>query len=98
MSYPGIAGKVAIVTGSGGGIGEAYARALIGEGAKVVIAEIDQQKGGAVADAIKAEGGDATFVPVDISSEESTKAMAVRRSRPMGVSIFSSTMLRSSAA
>ena len=77
MSYPGIAGKVAIVTGSGGGIGEAYARALIGEGAKVVIAEIDQQKGGAVADAIKAEGGDATFVPVDISSEESTKAMAV---------------------
>ena len=76
MSYPGIEGKVAIVTGSGGGIGEAYARALVGEGARVVIAEIDEQKGGAVADAIKAEGGDATFVAVDVSSEESTKAMA----------------------
>lgn len=76
MSYPGIAGKVAVVTGAGGGIGEAYARALIGEGAKVVIAEIDEQKGTAVADAIKAEGGEATFVRVDISSEDSTKAMA----------------------
>jgi 3-oxoacyl-[acyl-carrier protein] reductase len=76
MSYPGIAGKVAIVTGSGGGIGEAYARALVREGAKVVIAEIDEQKGGAVADSIKADGGDATFVAVDISSEASTKAMA----------------------
>lgn len=76
MSYPGIAGKVAIVTGAGGGIGEAYARALIDEGAKVVIAEIDEQKGSAVADAIKAEGGEAIFVPVDISSEASTKAMA----------------------
>ena len=76
MSYPGIAGKVAIVTGSGGGIGEAYARALVREGAKVVIAEIDEQKGGAVADSIKADGGDATFVAVDVSSEASTKSMA----------------------
>jgi 3-oxoacyl-[acyl-carrier protein] reductase len=76
MSYPGIAGKVAIVTGSGGGIGEAYARALAGEGAKVVIAEIDEQRGAAVADSIRADGGNATFVAVDVSSEESTKAMA----------------------
>jgi 3-oxoacyl-[acyl-carrier protein] reductase len=76
MSYPGIAGKIAIVTGSGGGIGEAYARALAGEGAKVVIAEIDEQRGAAVADSIRADGGNATFVAVDVSSEESTKAMA----------------------
>ncbi len=76
MSYPGIEGKVAIVTGAGGGIGEAYARALVSEGAKVVIAEIDEQRGAAVADSIKAEGGDAVFVPADVSSEASTKAMA----------------------
>lgn len=76
MSHQGIEGKVAIVTGAGGGIGEAYARALVGEGARVVIAEIDEQRGAAVADAIKAEGGDVTFVPVDVSSEASTKAMA----------------------
>ncbi len=59
MSYPGIAGKVAVVTGAGGGIGEGYARALVAEGAKVVIAEIDEQKGGAVADSIKTGGGEA---------------------------------------
>jgi len=84
MSHPGIAGKVAIVTGSGGGIGEAYARALAGEGAKVVIAEIDEQKGGAVADSIKAEGGEAVFVAVDVSSETSTKAMAAAASAAYG--------------
>lgn len=76
MSYQGIEGKVAVVTGAGGGIGEAYARALVNEGAKVVIAEIDEQRGAGVADSIKAEGGDAVFVPVDVSSEASTKAMA----------------------
>ena len=76
MGYPGIEGKTAIVTGAGGGIGEAYARALVGEGARVIIAEIDEQKGAAVADSIKAGGGEATFVPVDVSSEASTRAMA----------------------
>jgi 3-oxoacyl-[acyl-carrier protein] reductase len=84
MSFPGISGKVAIVTGSGGGIGEAYARALVVEGAKVVIAEIDEQKGGAVADALKAEGGEALFVPVDVASEESTKEMAARAIEAFG--------------
>ncbi len=38
MSFPGIEGKVAIVTGAGGGIGEGYVQALAAEGAKVVIA------------------------------------------------------------
>ncbi len=76
MRYSGIEGKVAIVTGSGGGIGEAYARALSAEGAKVVVAEIDEQTGAAVADSIKASGGEAIFIPVDVSSEASTQAMA----------------------
>jgi 3-oxoacyl-[acyl-carrier protein] reductase len=84
MSFPGISGKVAIVTGSGGGIGEAYARALVGEGAKVVIAEIDEQKGGAVADSLKAEGAEALFVPVDVSSEDSTQEMAARAIEAFG--------------
>jgi 3-oxoacyl-[acyl-carrier protein] reductase len=84
MSFPGISGKVAIVTGSGGGIGEAYARALVGEGAKVVIAEIDEQKGGAVADSLKAEGAEALFVPVDVSSEVSTQEMAARAIEAFG--------------
>jgi len=78
MSFPGIEGKVSIVTGAGGGIGEGYARALAAEGAKVVIAEIDQAKGESAAAAIRGNGGDATFVEVDVGSEDSTRAMAER--------------------
>jgi len=74
MSFPGLAEKVAIVTGSGGGIGEGYARALAREGARVVIAEIDAARGRAVADAIRSEGGEAHFVEVDVSSPTSTQA------------------------
>ena len=76
MSYPGIDGKVAIVTGSGGGIGEEYARRLSAEGARVVVAEIDEQKGEAAAERIRQGGGAALFVRTDVSSEESTQAMA----------------------
>ena len=76
MSYPGIEGKVAVVTGAGGGIGEEYAKRLSGEGAKVVIAEIDEQKGSAVASSIVAGGGEALFVRTDVSSEDSTQEMA----------------------
>jgi 3-oxoacyl-[acyl-carrier protein] reductase len=78
MSFPGIEGKVAIVTGSGGGIGEGYAQALAAEGAKVVIAELDKAKGEAAAEGIRSGGGDATFVEVDVGSEASTKAMAAQ--------------------
>jgi NAD(P)-dependent dehydrogenase (short-subunit alcohol dehydrogenase family) len=76
MSFPGIEGKVAIVTGSGGGIGEGYARALAREGARVVVAEIDKAKGEAVAESIRGAGGEARFVEVDVASPASTAAMA----------------------
>ena len=66
-------GKVAIVTGAAGGIGEAYARALATEGASVVVADIDQERGEKVAADIP---WDATFVKVDVSDEASTLALA----------------------
>lgn len=78
MSFPGIAGKVAIVTGAGGGIGLGYARELAAAGASVVVAEIDAGRGEAAAAAIRATGGEATFVQVDVGSEESTREMAAR--------------------
>ena len=84
MGFPGIEGKVAIVTGSGGGIGEGYAKALAAEGAKVVVAEIDKDKGDAVAAAIRDAGGDATFIEVDVGSEESTRAMAEQAIKAYG--------------
>jgi len=70
-------GKVAIVTGAGQGIGEAYARRFAAEGARVVVADVNAEKGEAVAAAI---GGDAVFERLDVSSEDDTTrcARAVR--------------------
>jgi 3-oxoacyl-[acyl-carrier protein] reductase len=84
VTYDGIAGKVAIVTGAGGGIGEAYARALAEQGARVAVAEIAKDKGEAVAAAIRAGGGEALAVEVDVASPESTLAMAERVMREWG--------------
>ena len=69
-------GKVAIVTGSGQGIGEAYAKALAAEGARVVVADVNKEQGARVAEAIGKEGGEATFVEVDVASPDSTAALA----------------------
>ena len=69
-------GKVAVVTGAGRGIGEAYAKALAREGAQVVVAELDSDAGERVAKEIEQAGGTAVSVRTDVSSEESTLAMA----------------------
>ncbi len=69
-------GKVAIVTGSGQGIGETYAKRLAAEGASVVVAEINEEQGQRVAGEIAASGGRAMFVRVDVADEESCQAMA----------------------
>jgi 3-oxoacyl-[acyl-carrier protein] reductase len=70
------AGKVAIVTGAGRGIGEAYARALASDGAAVVVADLDADGATRVAQAITGDGGIATPVPVDVSDPDSVVAMA----------------------
>ena len=57
-------GKVAIITGAGQGIGEAYAHRFAKEGATVVVADVNAEKGEAVARAI---GGGAVFERVDVS-------------------------------
>ncbi|HET8714849.1 MAG TPA: SDR family NAD(P)-dependent oxidoreductase, partial [Holophagaceae bacterium] len=67
-------GKVALVTGASQGIGEAIARALAKQGALVVCAARTEAKLNAVADAIRAEGGKADVVVMDLSSTESVKA------------------------
>jgi NAD(P)-dependent dehydrogenase (short-subunit alcohol dehydrogenase family) len=62
----GIAGKVAVVTGAGSGIGEATARRLVDEGASVVVVDVDESR----ADRAAAELGPAAFgVAADVSTE-----------------------------
>ncbi|GMA24142.1 3-alpha-hydroxysteroid dehydrogenase [Luteimicrobium album] len=59
--------KVAIVTGGTGGMGTTHAKALVAEGAKVMIADLDHAKGAALA----AELGDAArYVHLDVTSED----------------------------
>src|SRR3954447_24003753 len=70
--------KVAIVTGAGGGIGQAYAEALAREGAAVVIADINTEGARKVADGITGEGGNALAVRVDVSDPDSAKDMAAQ--------------------
>jgi len=71
-------GRVAIVTGGGHGIGKAYARGLAGEGASVVIAEIDAHAANAVAGSLVQEGFKAIAAPTDVSDWGSVEAMARR--------------------
>ena len=64
-------GQVAIVTGSGKGIGKGIAKQLSLKGAKVVVATIDTEFGKETVEEIKQSGGDAYFVETDVSKEES---------------------------
>jgi NAD(P)-dependent dehydrogenase (short-subunit alcohol dehydrogenase family) len=70
-------GKVAIITGGAGGIGSAGARLFAREGARVVIADIDCGAGQALEGAIRKDGGEACFIPVDVSVGEQVQAMMV---------------------
>lgn len=68
-------GKVAIVTGSAEGIGKASADLFAKEGAKVVVADINQAKGMKVAENIRQKGGDAVFALLDVSNEMSWQSL-----------------------
>ena len=66
----GLDGKVAIVTGGGSGIGEAIAKALAGEGVKVVVSDINLKGAQRVAEEIAGAGGSASAVRHDTASAE----------------------------
>jgi NAD(P)-dependent dehydrogenase (short-subunit alcohol dehydrogenase family) len=70
-----VEGKVAIVTGSGANIGEACARRLAKEGAKVALADINREGAESVAASIREAGGDATAFALNLGSEDSIKAL-----------------------
>lgn len=73
--FPVLEGKVAIVTGAAMGMGEVTARLFAAAGAKVVLADFNQEIGEKVAQSIVASGGQAAFVKVDISNASQVKNM-----------------------
>jgi NAD(P)-dependent dehydrogenase (short-subunit alcohol dehydrogenase family) len=68
-------GKVALVTGGASGIGRATALALAREGAKLIIADINDDGGQQTVHMIAEQGGDATFVQVDVTQAREVEAM-----------------------
>jgi NAD(P)-dependent dehydrogenase (short-subunit alcohol dehydrogenase family) len=68
-------GKVAIVTGAGSGIGRATAVAYAAEGARVVLAELVRERGEAVAETIRAAGGEAAAIAVDVTDPGRVEAL-----------------------
>lgn len=79
-----VSDKVAIVTGAGSGIGEATAHLFSKAGAKIVIADLIEEEGQRVADAIKAEGGDAIAVGCDVAEEFQVQAMVAKAREAFG--------------
>jgi NAD(P)-dependent dehydrogenase (short-subunit alcohol dehydrogenase family) len=76
--------KVAIVTGGAAGIGQATAMLFGEEGAKVVIADIDNTAGGQTIANIKEQGGEAIFVQTDISDEQGVRLLCDRAVEAFG--------------
>lgn len=79
-----MSGKVAIVTGAGGGIGFATAELFAEEGAAVVIAEIDEKLGREAEAMIKGQGGQALFIKTDVADEASIERMVAETVKAFG--------------
>jgi NAD(P)-dependent dehydrogenase (short-subunit alcohol dehydrogenase family) len=79
-----LAGRVALISGAGAGIGRAAAELFAREGAAVVIADIDREGGAATQALVRAAAGAALSVPTDVTDEGSVKAAVAAAERHFG--------------
>ena len=77
-------GRVAVITGGGGGIGAAMARAFAARGARIVLADVDRAAMEAVAAALGRGGTEVLAVPTDVTALESVRALADAAERRFG--------------
>ncbi len=70
-----LAGDAALVTGGASGIGRGIAQALAREGARVVLADVDADRGEGVAAALRGEGRDATFIACDLAAADGAQRL-----------------------
>jgi len=70
-----LAGKVALITGAGSGMGRAAAELFASEGARVVVTDVVDAAGNGTVEAVRAAGGDATYVRADVSQWADCQAM-----------------------
>lgn len=77
-------GKVAVITGAASGMGRATAARFAGEGAAVVIADLNEEGGAAAVRECKENGGRAVFQKTDVTAEAAVKAMIERAVKEFG--------------
>ena len=79
-----LADQVAVVTGGSRGIGRAIAKACAREGAAVVIASVNAERGEAAAEAIRDEGGSAVFIATDVTLRDQVEQMVAQTIKLFG--------------
>ena len=68
-------GKIALITGAGSGMGRAAAVLFSGEGARIVVTDVDEAGGAETVELVRAAGGDATFVRANVAEWSDCQAM-----------------------
>ncbi|MGV8944934.1 MAG: SDR family NAD(P)-dependent oxidoreductase [Lutibacter sp.] len=76
--------KVAIVTGSGSGIGKAVALLYASKGAKVVVSDINEKDGNETVSLIKSQGGEAVFIKADTSKPSDHQSLVAQTIKKYG--------------
>ena len=95
-----LAGDTALVTGAASGIGRGIAAALAGEGARVVLADLEAERGEEVAASLRAQGADTHFVATDLSTREGPAVLcklAIERLGALSILVHAASPRRSEA-